>query len=159
MYHVLLIHIAKDFNTIIAVSKWCCPICSYVLPLVGPSIYVLGSHPIVSACSLPLSLPEPIVDKALTFFRAELRENIVKLVHSPLPITAQSRQRSDSANSHPISLTSNKASRSVATFLSNLNAGLRKGNAQSVDQLPQVKSWTSKMESFFLKLKAAQSRD
>ena len=58
-----------------------------------------NSHKIVSPCSLPLGLPQPVVDSMISKFGEQLRQEIVQLLNKAETL----RPRSYSTGSHAVS--------------------------------------------------------
>ncbi|KJA24847.1 hypothetical protein HYPSUDRAFT_200120 [Hypholoma sublateritium FD-334 SS-4] len=84
----------KGYRRVIGVSKLCCPVCFRFLHLLStqrsaesgqPSIPFLtrGSHPNISACTLPLWTPTNIVDDMNLTFGTILRKDLINIINRP----------------------------------------------------------------------------
>lgn len=88
----------QDFDPIIGVSKRCCPVCYHLLSLIAgqdKNFVVQGSHKTVSPCTLPVWLPENIVDSMNIDFGQQLRHELIKRMES----AETWRKRTDSTGS------------------------------------------------------------
>lgn len=68
---------------LLGVSKRCCPICARLLSLLKAnnqdSFLTTGNHSTISACTLPESLPQKIIDQMVMEFGLRLRKELVNL--------------------------------------------------------------------------------
>jgi hypothetical protein len=107
------------------ISKCCCPVCRHLLSLLTTDkqlpFIVRGYHNTVSACTLPTWLPGHIVDSMNDFFGAQLRKELIELMHRS--DSELLRNRAHSTGSQRLSLDSsggwgedNRLNISGATF-------------------------------------------
>jgi hypothetical protein len=131
-----------QLTNIIGVSKWSCPVCSGFLLSLGEGFQVLGSHSTISACSLPLATPEPIIDDMIAHYSQQLRDDMVLFMPlimasvTGLSFQEQQLQRISSTESQPMPLVSGADGDGVVdtltTFWNNLNI------LQSLQQLTGI---------------------
>ena len=62
------------------VSKFCCPICGFVLKNVEPPFIFTNTHNTIKACSLPPTLSLDVIKAAVAQFGAQLREELGELM-------------------------------------------------------------------------------
>ncbi len=84
----------------VGVSRRCCPVCAYMLHEMptggGESFVARPSHSTISACALPIWLPEAVVKKGNQAFGSQLRQELIEMM-SPSPDSlVESRKSSDS---------------------------------------------------------------
>jgi hypothetical protein len=155
-------------NTIIGVSKRCCTVCTRLLSYLGDELgtpyFVLGSHPVISASSLPSSISDHVMDRMIAHFGSQLKDAILRLEtrleaarlkaqSTPSPADNSNnptqprrdawRQRSNSTESHPMSVASNEECGAGTTFLDNIYTKL---DTQRALRNPAMGSLYSKMK-------------
>jgi hypothetical protein len=66
----------------VGVTKFCCPICGFVLKnlKLGSQFMFSNSHNIISPCSLPPTLPLDVIKAAVAQFGGQLREELAQLM-------------------------------------------------------------------------------
>ena len=82
-------------QTIIAVSKWCCPVCWELLDILRNKckrFHVRGQHATLFPIELPSWLSEDCMDEMISRFKQIVRDELVDMMASVMYVRTPSRQ-------------------------------------------------------------------
>jgi hypothetical protein len=117
--------------------------CAALFSLTEPHFNILGSHQFLFGCALPEMLDDAVVKRMVDFCNIQLLEFISGLLTKP---GSQSRVRSLSNMSQAISVSSNKARKSLFSFKLELYSRI---TTKMTSQTPSSITWFKELLDSF----------